>query len=656
MSTQSASQRENAPNLGGSRTRSRPSDALGGGLTLVPRHVWTKTAVSLKTSFRLYGQTREVTVTIDLSAFKLSEGSLLKQVLLNIPCPATYTYANLLRNVLGELTPLTEVREVLEAPPSALGSGDINLLFIRMEDVVDGFGGKTKYMRSSQARAYFNQFPAKLKDGRTVAESGFKSRFSEGRRKPRESVAGTLRSTDKKGKPTKMLDDFDTLEERNDRFLQQAQSRQGEIFALCQKSFEDHRAVVARIQEAKLSGLPALRTKVRMVLERGGWLTNDVFRGHTEDEQLRIALHVFQRENFDRQAPERYLPLTGMTFLYPYTIKPTQQLLFELLLSDFYLPRHVILACIVAIVTDTGLNAETVLSMIERHVRRTPSGFELVGLKGRTGQLQGAAVEDGSQQSGNSDREDHDRITSATAVQAIELLLEHARAVEKCTGQKSAPLTLSMNQHYSGPHEFGPFNLYRAQQDFWAYHESEVVDWPELRRLAAHVDFLSPGGSIYTVNAKLGHASLETTTIYLNSGLIHLLLEANVRRFMRHVAATAIFQRGGEVELTKRKLSKKDVRPQLLFPISPSDTRPPAVDAWIASGGTLPLSIGSVEIQHCALAYHYYQNNFERLIDANSLRFLMVHFPRMVFCMALRKVILASAHAGLYKRLEGKLK
>jgi hypothetical protein len=318
----------------------------------------------------------------------------------------------------------------------------------------------------------------------------------------------------------------------------------------------------------------------------------------------------------------------------------------ELILSEWYLPRLVVTASAICLAATTALNVGLITSLSLSNVLERAGIIYLVGLKARSAQLQCVAITGQPNEIDEQNEEipDEIRIENTSCMRAVKILVENAKRVSALLGLPDVNLTSCLSQKSRTP-KLAALDFYDSICQFWDYHDSHHVSSRDLRRLCAHIDLLSPGGSIYTVQTLLGHADAKTTLTYINTNIVNLLLDANVMRFMKKLAATILFSTGRKGLLSKHGLSENDVQP-LLFPVSEASNRSSAADDWIESNGTLKLSIGSAELKHCATQYAYYKRRFLQLCSENPLRFSSIHLPRILFCFALRKVILASPHAA----------
>ena len=107
----------------------------------------------------------------------------------------------------------------------------------------------------------------------------------------------------------------------------------------------------------------------------------------------------------------------------------------------------------------------------------------------------------------------------------------------------------------------------------------------------------------------------------------------------------------GEEGIENHDLKPNDVDEYLLFPPIESDETDSnsIADKWISSGGNHEISIGELEIQHLVFQLDYYNSNIVKLKSENPKRFILYHMPRIIFAIALRRVIDKSKYAHLLK-------
>jgi integrase len=563
----------------------------------------------------------------------------------DFPMHAIHAYG--LRRALHSLATNSEAVEILRRTTKDITVLDVRALFGFIEDSLAEKPEIDQHKASYQSRHLFLKFSGQLNENLTVKDCKFKTRF-----KCKSILMGQgreLRGPKGKPLPPPVTSNFDSLAERDSKSLKIVESQLDDVMECCRKTLDGHDAVLALIGEARRLGLPpCLHHLTHSYLFRGGQPTWQVYDSiENPSDLLRIGVFLLDKRQWHTSVRKGYFPFIRLTQMAQYCHEANPYTMGELLLSEWYLPRLVVVACAICIVVTSALNVEVLTALTLDNVQQRGSTMLLIGLKGRSAQLQDAAF---SAESNNEDIDDDLRIDHPLAVRAIGLLVDNARRVKATLSLDDVALVSALSRRSRIP-KYSTFNFYSALVEFWEYHGSYHVSARDLRRLCAHADLLSPGGSVFTVQALLKHADTRTTVNYINTNVVSKLLEANIMRFMNKLAATILFSTGRGGLLKQHGLSRRDVQP-LLFPLSEASARPSAVDAWLKSDGSLALSLGIAEVKHCALQYAYYKKHFTKLCNDNPQRFSSVHLPRIFFCCALRRLILASPHASVLSNFE----
>ena len=457
--------------------------------------------------------------------------------------------------------------------------------------------------------------------------------------------------------PVSAIDFDSSLEVRKTAALSNLQGIRDHIAKKCIETLDTHETLVASILSIKECGLDGLPHPLPKLLSQGRIISVKRFNTLSEEDQVRVILHTIERDKL-YQRPANALKMAGLSMFYPLSHARTTRVIFGTSLSDFYLPRLAVIACILLIGIETGWNSEVILSMNAEDVIPNETGYHLVGIKGRTHRRQWTEIPVDPDSDLEADATDRD-VRMPRTIRAIKLLLAHQRRIELFADKTDVPLCatldLKLRKRESLQFHLPMFSV--ALHEFCDFHNLPRFSFRKLRGLAAHANYLSPEGSIYTVNAFLNHADLGTTSIYLNSTILKSLQAANILRYMKKLAASILFTCGREDIIEKKKIDRKHIDTTLLFPASPME--PEAVrsriDQWLDSSGDLQLVIGEEEVQHCAIQYHYYKNHFTELANANVERFVYRHLPRIVATIAMRRIIEASRHKAILTEFEEKL-
>lgn len=627
-------------------------------------NICTCTSVVLITTRVLYQREFRGIVEFNLAAFELCDDSLLVRVFEGLPCPVLYKSAKALEQFLRLNETNQEVKEIVRIPSADCKGWELQRLMNLIEDFVEKSSVKWKTGKSASIRALFRETQATFPDGSSMAITGFKSRFPD---RPTSTEMKSMALTDKSAKvllDKPFLDNFDSFKGRNDQFLSSLLTTKAEVQAVCQKIFADYESTKAAINTAADLGLPVLEderlnTMVRRKVRKSTFVKfMPMLRKLSAENQLRIFATLSRKNGFAFDKPAM-IDVTGIPLLSVIAEAENSFCMFEALVCTQYLPRMVVLACLFAILTETAWNVETALSLTARNIVVRGNKYLLVGIKGRTDSLQSEDIENRPETAISNPKIEANgnlpdlQIHDSTTVTAIKLLLANDEALSLSHGITDGPLFVTIDRLKRGIVDVKLLPVRSAMDGFFQKYSYEPFQLSALRKLGAHIDYLSEGGNIFTTQAKLNHSSPEVTKIYLESRLFAELMEANTRRFMRKMEASALFVCDRGDMLTERGLSQMDVQP-LLFPASPSSTARSIADEWIE--GTIDkFEVGVAELEHCAYQYHFYQRHHKRLIQENPLRFLRIHYPRLIFCIALRNVILTSPHSRLLKKYEGKL-
>ncbi|MFL9898874.1 hypothetical protein PQR71_12020 [Paraburkholderia fungorum] len=535
---------------------------------------------------------------------------------------------------------------------------------------------KSQYELSGQIQRVFRSCQESLADGKLVGEVRYTSIYeappsSRGNWKPIEIPNHPDPET--RGPLSKI--DFETLAERNENALRHLTSVRDYIANKCIEVLDAHESLVRNLIDIKERGLSGLPSSIAKPLEVGKNPKRGRIPALEPADRIQVALYLVERDCLYRATPKDTLILREQSILEPLAMKVSAHWLFDALLSDYYLPRIAVTACAVILAMETGWNIETLYSMSASDVVKTDIGYTLLGIKSRIKRRQtalvlidtgpppsnkGHTINGDAGDASPSDKAEHededgDRdITTSHATRAIELLLAHNRRIEFFTSQVRPPLLASLRLQRGHLQIFELYSASTALRMFTKKLNLPKLVFRDFRHLYAHINYLSPDGDIFTVSVILNHADLATTSEYLHSTITKALQDANILRYMNKLAASILWVCGREDIISKKKIDRKYIDEKLLFPASPMQAEGTdcLIDQWINSSGETQLLIGEEEILHCALQYEYYFKHFNELINANMERFSRFHLPRIVICVALRRVILASRHRSVLTKFE----
>lgn len=626
--------------------------------------IWRATSCTLPTKLSTGGKQQLGSIEVDLKAFSPMPRSFLRLAIDNQKYPIHHSIANKFDRALRAVASDEAAVAILNSRPEQLTYVEIVKLYSTIETYIESWGDKSRRTMSQHALKLLREMPERLSDGSTASRSGFATRFKNPRPVPKSSAADrplrknaaptSYAATDDAALPLLDALRFDSLSERNAKAFESASSRKEEIARLCLKTFRQHDALVERICSAKQAGLPDLGLRPYW-LKRGGVINRESLARLSEADQLRVILHIMEREKFHLVCPNLdFMPLDGLKFLedeLPANSKKTYAMRRELLMSDYYLPAQVVAACLVAIQNDTILNVDVISKLTKGDILKTKRGYRFIGVKGRTDQIQARDV-----QVPSDDEPQWYHCTSLASVRAFELLLGHVDSIEAHHRTRYIPLMTCINTQFErGPLKFAVKSAWLLTRLFCDLHDLHRFDTRYLRALGLQTHVLSPMGDIYSTQALAGHGSVNTTEIYVYTNVVRFLHLANIRRFMDMLAASILWKTDRKELLVQSGLGQRGFNLQLLFPQEGDDqSEKSAVEEWIGSGFTSEVAVGLDELEQCAAQYSYYQLALAQLPQRNAHRFLVVHVPRILTCYAMRNIILASQFASVYRKFEAR--
>lgn len=627
----------------------------------VDKILWTASGCVIPSRKTEAGRTIYGHFPIELPEFNLAPTSFLRQALEHLSFPVQVSVLGPIRRALDALRLDEEAIRILNSSPQKLDSSDLRSLFAKIDSASEGWGKKSLADTRRHARKPYFECPVRLSDGNLPKKCGFRT-AAPGKRRPRKALkigtAAELQDYQRpEGEPTiPMLDalQFNSLQERNSAAHAAGLKAQTDLLSSIESTFDLHQKWVERIRLLKTNGLSNdIPRRIRTTLEAGGSPKPKALKKLPEEIQLSILLYITERDGLHQGNPSRSesksfpIAIAELSELSPLLPKKTARYAREALLADYYLPRHVVTAAMLAIQAETWLNTETIVSMTSSSLRKTKRGYEFTGLKGRTDQFQNGLIRnerDGQPPS----------FESKAAVAAIDMLLENIGKIERYLGKTDLPVLSSLSLLFkTGKHSFSVTNPLTAIAEFCQLHGRASFDTRFLRNLGVQVDYLSPEGSIFRAQVTLGHAELATTEDYLRTNVIHFLHQANIRRYMDMLAASILWRTGRTGLLEKHGLHTRNFKLDLLFPLddaAPSESNS-VIERWIESSGKAEIAIGLDEMEQCALQHQHYLREIHNLTQ-NRLAFIRMHIPRILCCVAMRQIFLTSTHASLYKKIE----
>lgn len=578
-------------------------------------------------------------MTFDFDAHRVSRGGLLEEALTQCDLPISRIVADQTFLSLKTLTYIPEVTDILSAPTSVLQREQILILFRSIEDFIgDSPNLKEKNAISTQIRRIYLQHRLPMASGDTIADIGFVSRFPS--RTSYQYKAG------KKGLLNQdriILAEHESEVSLQENVLKVLKKDLKEIEDACWTTIEKYKAAAWRFRKIKTR---VFEDETAYLKGRRKFRSRGVY---SDEEQVADQLYDIEKqklylyENSVRRSLGtssvlyNFLTLQRKTPLAP-ELRYLGHSLHQDYFLDYFMPVSVVEAAeVLFLIYTRGWNLDAVVSITPSHIKRLgTSAFHIDTVKGKNDQVFDTIIY----------KNENPRF-----YELIELVLAHNQNVDKFWRRKDDSIFSTWSKHK---------NAYRFKITAANRHIKYLIkpyglnyfSKKQLRDQAANILYLETNDP-FLVQETLGHVNLATTLEYLNQHVIRLLHEANVRRFQDRLAATVIWATGGADKVEERGLRVQDIDQRLLFPVRNNEPAKSAIcDDWIRCLGEMKFTIGPNEIDHLNWQARYYQENSQRLRQNNPKAFLLYHLPRILFCLAMQRLVADSPYSKLLEYTE----
>jgi len=626
-------------------------------------HSWDKNRAILYVARNSDGTEVIAARYLDFEELGIARGGLLEAVIRNAPCPLDASKAGHFMRAITSLSADRGLCRILESPTENLGERDIISLARFIDEDVLKWKRQHPYDLFVTIWSIFKKCKSRIRTGQQVSEVYYRPQYSG-----YERLRNYLRSRGKYlisdgydssfddpelAAPISALS-YDSPNDLTKAATRHLKGRLDRIESVCLLVVERHIEIVEYLNSFKGSSLPdSVHLYSRRSFENGGLMHVESLQSLPPEDRLQVYLCLIERDRWFEHRPNlSYVRLKDHAMLAKATPKETQQELSHLILSNYFMPGHVVIACLILVAIATGWNKSTLYNLSLENVIKTSYGYELSAVKRKTDKIQAKTILEDFEEDCK-----QIEIRSITLCQIIDLLCKNARAIETYGMREGDSLFLIPTIEGGDKPWFRFPTLTRNLNELCAHVGVTRFTIKQIRDQVAALQYVSNECDPFIVSANLGHSSVQITEEnYLALTILRALNEANLRRFMVLLEKSlryAIDRIEPDAERTKDFKTIK----RLLFPVSHlgDDSVECAADQWINSGGEVPLEIGADEVRHCALQRKYYLDFTEKLIQSNPERFLRRHLPRIVICYALYQLIEGSPYRSVLRRYEEKL-
>lgn len=616
------------------------------------RHFWENDAVELVRVIAVSNRSRHGTTRLDFKGLKIARGGLLEQAIQAAPCPLHSSVVSVFVATITTLSEDPEGRGILSTPASALEFHQVHTLFRQIDEHFRKKGNSSAYAQAEVVRRFISYCRVPLANGHEIQHSGYSTEL---RLPPRPLKIGLSDKFDEAFPDIALAlpasaTGAGTPKEQDAHAKRHYEARLERLEEVCLKTLDEHERVVERIKEVKKAGLPKnLQQRTIKSLQNRGYCDNKILNRRSAGDRFRIAAFLVERHKFYQNSPHRNLLVAGIDELALLAPVDSHRLAFTVLLSDYYLSRTVIIACYLILLKATGWNNGTLLSLTRDRIIKTRSGYELIGLKRKTDQLQSAEVVE------RDDANDDSKfIANSAAVRAVQMLLAHDANVTEFATRKNTSVFVSMNASRGDNLEFDVIHRSHHIHQFCKLHNIPSFVSREIRNQVVQHRYLKSEKNIHVAQHLLGHKNAATTEEYLNNSIEYSLNEANIKCYMDVFANAVLFVTGRRSIPDEDQSSEALMTRALLWPPSrfAKANADYLVDQWLEAKGAMKLIIGIEEAQHCAYQHKYYLENMRSLLSANEAQFMKYELPRILICEVLYRLIQKSPLRKVLKDCE----
>lgn len=584
-------------------------------------------------------------------------GGLLESVLRDLPSPISNNYSFFFLQVIQLLTTHKKALRILSLPISQLQAVDIQTLFTLAEEtiqseLVDTGRYKNGFRPSVMFRRVMKYLTSPLGGGIYIEDVQFTSRFSEKtgyRTIISESIDHGCDDPELSA-PISALKAADT-KELQEKALNHLRERKARMRDACLDVIVKYQAFQKRLSafaSQHLDGPTASALEDRTLSETA---TINTLSKLSPDALIHFYVQFFDTYNLTeigsyQQWVKEYgefpfaddvseLPIIDELGLAKSKHNRNKSpLLAALVLSRFVMPPMPIMCARHLFQMEFDWNIGTCNSVEHSMISETPDGYHIDAIKPKTSQAFAGST------SGNS-------LNSSSLHRVVSALVHHSRWLSNNWARETDSIFVSLEPNGKSFPEAVTFLYQQYNEIFSARYSLPRFTAEQLRDQGLN-EFYLRTHDIHALKARAGWDSIATTDHYLGQTIIRILSEANMNTYMDELAKSIIWATKGDDYLKKFGIDPDDVNRKLLFPIN-SDATPTynVADEWLSDQDT-PILLNDDRIRHTYRQSRWYRANWQSLLSSNQTRFMRIHLPRMIVCMALEKLIADSEYAHLY--------
>jgi len=543
-----------------------------------------------------------------------------------------------------------DMLKILQKEVSDVRRVEIIKLITHYEENIAPVKPKKRGTIAGEVRNAFKQVNGALLDGGTVKDAlkTFKTSLKDDAQDSRPILSESPdpyyldKDEELAGSISKLrFNSIDELNKKVVRHLKKRTNRYEEVWWSAVKDYLEKRKKIKDI------GNQAPSEAVEKILVED-WLSlypkrkSEITADLTDQEKLRLNFELVRKYELHKKGPV-FLEENINTFelTNANSIKRTDKVYglysasteLSYYMADIYIPAYVLYCMRCLLQSWYGFNAHTAqnLRLIDvDYLKSDPRKIIITPNKSKTGDDQEAEIK---------------YQKSSRECRVISLLIENSENIASSGfDTKTDSLFQSLSKIDNGRYLFRPLIGQTNKQKVLS--NSNLPHYTDEQIRDQHiVMILAETGNAWEAMRVAGHKTLQTLIKYSDQRIMRIANEANINEFMKRLETTIVWAVNGEESAVERMgMSIDDVDEALLFPVTEYGYEEdiPEVDSWISSTNNhdLKIPITMMRIEWCLRQHYYYAVNWKILAESNPERFRKIHLPRVLFTIALKKVIM----------------
>ena len=616
-------------------------------------HKWRKNSVLIQTKAAISGRAHISYKELNFKKLNISPKGLLAKCIHDSSPPIDNADAYVVLSTVKCIAPESiEFRRILSAEPCTLRLIDISNLFA----ISDAHFKKTKLLTSPASAEKFRSFilrcQSTLSGNLLAGQCTYKSPLKVPSRSPRKDIAshGDETQTLGKIKPSEAIvvqdiGAFKALAQNH------YEATLKPILQTCAIIFDTHDELKELLIQIGKEPLPENLTVANLanLKRKRGPIDCRMIKKQSPTNQLIIALAVIKRDKLAKNSPRAsIIPPKGIPLVDKLSGAGSARSRYATLLSQLYLSKQVVMACYVVLLFHGRWNGDTLISVTPSNVKRTAHGFEISGIKGKTGSNQNTSVL----------IDDNSTIIEETlAVRALELLLWHNKNIDLHANREHPSMFVAMGHSYHGKITFNVFLSAKYFHEFTSAWNLPRFTASDIRPNAERHRFLQNGMHIEDTRVTLYHKKASTSTHYVAGEIATGINEAIIIRYSAMLASAIIYRFDNAPISGIFTENQKNTIQHLLLPPTrfSSNNDDYLVDMWLAAPGDFSFTVGYPEVDQCVRQRKYYLSNMQSLQRSNPERFAHSDLPRILVCIALYGLIKDSDFRHYLEQVEERI-